>query len=315
MTTDVFDADLVRWKRQWTRSGHAKTTLDEYARQVRAYLRWCAERGVDSASLRAADDFIDWMTEQHGQTARTAARALRAYGRFLVSDEQVPPTPGAKQGRDSGPFHRLQLPVEPAPLRAPMATDDDLARLLATCKPATGRNAHQFAAWDHLRDKAILLVLAHTGMRRGEVASMSIDDVDLVGEVITIPVTKAKQPRRIALHPDAAGAIQRYLRSSSKDRPPDERALWLSITSRPMAAMTPGGVGQMVDRRGRAAGVDVRAHALRRRHSGQWMSRGGSETGLMANSGWKSTAMIQRYSKDMLEANSIAEARRMFDAP
>jgi integrase len=68
--------------------------------------------------------------------------------------------------------------------------------------------------------------------------------------------------------------------------------------------LTPSGVGQMLAKRGKAAGVDVRAHAFRRMHAGEWMKRGGSETGLMTNSGWKSTAMISRYTKDTKESNA-----------
>ena len=164
-----------------------------------------------------------------------------------------------------------------------------------------------------MRDKAIILTLAHTGMRRGEVVAMMLDDLDLVGETVYVPKSKNKTTRTVALHPDATGALLRYLRASEAERPDCERAVWLSCAHRPIKPLTASGLSQMLDRRGDAAQVDVRAHAFRRRQTGEWMARGGSETGLTTNNGWRTTAMIRRYSKDTLEANAIAESRRLFN--
>lgn len=295
-----FDADCVRWRRHWRRSGWVSQTIEDYIIRCRAYLDWCEQTERSSTALDSADEWIGTLEDHSVHAARWACRALRAYGRFLVSDGQLERHPWL-----------IKLPVEPAVQNARTASTIDLQRLLATCRPAVARDGVG-ASWTHLRDRAILLTLAHTGMRRGECCSMTIDDIDLVGELVRLPKTKNKTTRTIALHEDAVGAILAYLRASDGERRESVRALWLSCQHRPMVGLTPSGMSQMLDRRGDAAGVDVRAHAFRRRHAGEWMKRGGSESGLMTNSGWKSSAMIIRYSKDTLEQNSIDESRRLF---
>ncbi|MFN6118500.1 MAG: hypothetical protein ACK5CE_02500 [Actinomycetes bacterium] len=55
-------------------------------------------------------------------SARHGARSLKAHGKYLAEDLQ-----------QADPFARLVLPVEPEPLNARTATDDELERLLAVC--------------------------------------------------------------------------------------------------------------------------------------------------------------------------------------
>ena len=88
--------------------------------------------------------------------------------------------------------------------------------------------------------------------------------------------------------------------------------MWLSTAHRPMGGLKPTGVSQMLARRGKIAGVDVRAHAFRRRLASQWLLLGGSKSGLMSNCGWTTTEMVRRYGESSLEASAIAESRRLF---
>jgi integrase/recombinase XerD len=76
--------------------------------------------------------------------------------------------------------------------------------------------------------------------------------------------------------------------------------------------LTANGVTQMLRKKGLATGVDVRAHAFRRWHASRWLAAGGSETGLMADSGWTSSAMVGRYTRDAKEQNAQLEAARLF---
>jgi len=71
----------------------------------------------------------------------------------------------------------------------------------------------------------------------------------------------------------------------------------------------------MVDslkKRAEEAGVK-NFHVHRTRHTAavRWLSRGGSETGLMAQSGWASRKMIDRYVKTAAEELASAEFDRL----
>ena len=54
--------------------------------------------------------------------------------------------------------------------------------------------------------------------------------------------------------------------------------------------MTASGVYQMIERRGREAGVEVNPHKFRHTFSHDWLDRGGAEGDLMELNGWSSPA-------------------------
>lgn len=292
MRTDALDTELARWKRLWTRQGKASSTVDQYQREVRAYAAWCAEKGLDIASLDSADEYVSEREKVSAGAARMTARGIKSYGTYLHAEYDTP-----------SPFRRLSLPIEPEPTRAPMATQEDLERLLASC----GRS------WPDLRDAAIIVMLASTGMRRGECATIQRADLDLVAQTVLLRNTKSGKHRAVYLPEIVVGAIMRYEKAFDSYRAEGDDSLWLSTNSRPHVGLTAAGLGQMLARRGRETGVDVRAHAFRRWHASKWLMGGGSESALMANSGWTSQAMVSRYVKGNAERIAQAEARRLFD--
>lgn len=290
-----FDVEATRWKRQWLRRNMAQSTIDQYLRDVRHYLDWCAETGQASASLDAADAYISEREKTSTGAARMSARALKAYGKYIGAEYEMP-----------NPYKRLVLPVEPEPTRNPTATEDDLKKLLDTC-------GKEF--WGDLRDRAIMLMLANTGMRRGECADIQRSDLDLVGESVLLRDTKSGEHRRVRLPESVVGAVMRYIAAVERQayRAEGVDALWLSTNTRPSERLKPSGLGQMLARRGEEANVDTRAHSFRRWHASKWLLGGGSETGLMSNSGWTTPAMIVRYTKANKETIAAEESRRLFD--
>lgn len=74
-------------------------------------------------------------------------------------------------------MRRFVVLAEPKPTKAPTATDEDLEKLLAVCEDS----------WSGRRDRAVIFVLALTGMRRGEKATMRQDDPNLAEGLLRIP--------------------------------------------------------------------------------------------------------------------------------
>jgi site-specific recombinase XerD len=141
------------------------------------------------------------------------------------------------------------------------------------------------------------------------VIGIELDDLDLAGGVVTLTKTKSGKARTIRLVDPVVQAMMIYLRHSESFRQPGVKALWLNRRGQ---ALTPNGLSQMMERRGKQAGVKVSPHAFRRRQADLRMGKGGSEPGLMTNNGWTTTAMIRRYSKDVITANTMAEVDRLF---
>ena len=67
----------------------------------------------------------------------------------------------------------------------------------------------------------------------------------------------------------------------------------------------------MLVRRSKIAGVQVSAHQFRRSVAQRWLRKGGSETLLRSNLGWRSTTMVARYIRQNASELAMVEARRV----
>ena len=114
-----------------------------------------------------------------------------------------------------------------------------------------------------IRDRAILMVLITYGLRAGEVAGLSLDDLDWEEERLQV---RRPKPGRIHHYPLSAGVGQAILRYLQEMRPRRrERTLFLSLKA-PIRPMTPGAVSQVVSGRASRIGIAGKrrgAHSLR----------------------------------------------------
>jgi len=90
---------------------------------------------------------------------------------------------------------------------------DDMARLIG-------------AAVD-IRDKAMLIVLAKTGVRRGELLSMEVQDINWQNQSITLKPKKKRSNRTVFFDDEAAYILRRWLEIREQRKPTDP-SLWIS---------------------------------------------------------------------------------------
>lgn len=124
-----------------------------------------------------------------------------------------------------------------------------------------------------IRDYALLLLLFRLGLRAGEVASLSLDDVDWVGATITVRV-KGGGRRTFPIPDDVGRALVAYLRH----RPAGvtRRELFLQVR-REAGRMSSSAVTQVVARSAARAGLGtVRAHHLRHSAARAVLAGGGT---------------------------------------
>lgn len=79
------------------------------------------------------------------------------------------------------------------------------------------------------RDRAIILLLFKTGIRRGELASLDISDVDLPELTITLKPTPKRSNRIIFIDHETAEALRRWLETRKHRKGAESPALFLSF--------------------------------------------------------------------------------------
>ncbi len=127
------------------------------------------------------------------------------------------------------------------------------------------------------RDYAILLLFATYGLRIGEVARISLDDIDWRHDRLTIPQRKVDQALVLPLTEEVGKAVIAYVR---KFRPQvAHRQVFLESKRpyRPFSTHRCGGLRMLVKKRLLRAGVDKRLafpHAIRHSVASRMLQRG-----------------------------------------
>ncbi len=202
--------------------GLASQTIVSYRHFAELFLAACAPDptvegcGLDRLGSAQINAFV--LAECAGRSigsAKNVVIALRVLTRFLFLEgytavSLAEAVPRAIPWQDGG--------------RSVALDPDEVKQLLASCdrQSAAGR-----------RDFAMLTVLARLGLRRGEVASLGIDDVDWrAGEIVVHG--KGGRRDRLPLPPDVGQALAEYCQRGRPSTTP-----WTSPTPRSASPTTP----------------------------------------------------------------------------
>lgn len=128
-----------------------------------------------------------------GSTVRRKLSSIKAFYKFLKKDHLREDNPA---GDIQGPPIERKIPQHlPVP---------EVSALLRT-PPKAGRTEAQ-----RIRDNAIMELLYASGMRRAEICSVNLSDVNLRDRVIQV-YGKGRKQRKVVINHSAAAAIERYL--------------------------------------------------------------------------------------------------------
>lgn len=302
MVVELFDVELAAFKAWWltgSSTRRAESTCDEYIRQLRHWHEWAEQQGLTTLTIRTARAYIAEVRARSEWAAVGAVRALKAFSKWRSIDDPAV----------ADELAELPYLARPDTTRTPVAELDDIQAVLDTC--ATN-------SLEDIRDRAIICLLRATGMRRSELARMEWHDVDLKERTVFLPYTntKSRKGRTVAFDIDTMDALRRYLRRL--DQYEIDNCIDFEGTDRVwvgrLGPMTPNGIGQMITRRARDAGVDITTHSFRRSLAVRWLREGRSETLLQHVAGWADQTMIARYTKSVREQESLAQQRQLLTA-
>jgi site-specific recombinase XerD len=280
------------WEISLVAANKSPTTVTSYLRGVDLYLRWCKDGGHPQELTRAqVQRYMAELTAggKEANTVRLRQASLRAFARWLVEEEEIA----------EDPLVGLKPPKLPTKVVAGL-TDDQLRDLLKACKGPTFRDK---------RDEALVRLLSETGLRASECCALAVTDLDLKRGLVTVRRGKGAKGRVAPFSPQAAAALDRYLRARRSHRLAATPALWLGSHGKGFAYF---GLNDTLRDRARIAGIpDFHLHLFRHTAATRWLRAGGSEGALMTMAGWSNRTLIDRYTSATASERAAEEARRL----
>jgi site-specific recombinase XerD len=300
---DIDDA-IASYRTHLRARGLRDQTVDRlYVPRLRKLGAFVRERGMPHNVAAITREHLEaWIDHlQHDAVGRSgvgqkpatvsiAYRTMRPFWRWLVAEDEI----------KRSPMENMRPPRvdEEAP---PVLRPEQLDALLKTCD-RPGLEAR--------RDKALILLLSSTGMRRGEVAGLTVEDVDRELDVIHLrpETTKSRRGRAVPFDRSTAKALDRYLRIRRQHPYADSGWLWLGKRGR----LSDSGILQMVERRGRLAGiVGLHPHLFRHSFAHNMLAAGMQEGDVALIAGWQDRQMLARYGRSAAAERAIDAYRRL----
>jgi site-specific recombinase XerD len=202
----AYPSQLSAWASFVQAEGLSESTAHNYVWWIQSFLQWLKQQEMPlrRVTLAVVDGFMRHLSSKplSRVSLATAAKVLRRFTHYAY-----------EQGwwrRDWAPailsprlFRQEDLPLGPA--------WTDVRWLIA---------ANDGARPIHLRNRAILLLLAVYGLRSGEVRGLRLEDIDWTRRILRVRRSKTARVQEHPLTSATGTAIQRYLK---KARPPCAR--------------------------------------------------------------------------------------------
>jgi integrase/recombinase XerD len=165
---------------------------------------------------------------------------------------------------------------------------DDVRRLISCADGDDERS---------VRDRAILMLLAIYGLRRGEVAALRLDQIDSAGRQLHIWRLKRRQPQVYPLVSSVAQALERYMDVARPKVAHPEIFIRLQA---PRVPITAPAIYNIVNRRLQALGMQAAhlgPHALRHSCAAKLVADGLTLKEIGDHLGHRSTSATMAYAK------------------
>jgi site-specific recombinase XerD len=269
-------------------AGKSPKTRATYATGLASFRQFVAARGDVAAwspsHIRPTllEDYYAWLVRQHGRERRatvlTYVAAVRSFLRYLARRDLLPQGVTYEQMRAN-----LQEAVGRASYRTPRI-DRRLPLLvthvqaLSLPDPKERRGARRLEV---LRDKALILTLFCTGMRREEVARLDRQDVENGVADRALITGKGEKERVVFFDDTTLDAIRAYLEARGDTYAP----LFLRHDNRRGQTPGPGGnrwrlspqsVWSVVKQYAKEVGVPASTHHFRHAKASTLLNRGAS---------------------------------------
>lgn len=288
---------LASWQRH-LRTAVSPATAKTYRESVESLIDYLDGLDAGPASVEdiTRDHVRDWLIalEEAGKSSSTIGtrfRNAKTFFNWLAAEKEIGASPmrGMKEPRAT------EQPVDVIP-------EDGIRAMLDTCD----------ASFEGRRDEALIRVLADGGLRVGECARLTLDDVDMEQQVLWV-LGKGGRKRGVPFGDRTARALDRYLRArrrhpKASPKEGGKARLWLGR----VGPLTDDGIAQVLDRRARRAGLGhIHPHQLRHTAAHQLRLAGMNDQDMKRIFGWRSGKMLERYGASAADERAREAHRRL----
>jgi site-specific recombinase XerD len=253
-------------------------TMQFYRHTAGAFLAWIENQGITDPAQITPRHVRAYLAELIGRglkdtTLHAHARAIKTLLRFWHAEKYIPEIVLFAMPR----LEKKRLPVLDA---------DQLQTVLKAC---------------NTRDKAILLFMVDSGLRRSELCRLDWSDVDMQSGLVRVKQGKGKKDRSAVIGAITRRALLVYRRTIT------DRNGVLFQSSKTGRRLTGVGIMLLFRRLSKRTGIHVTPHAMRRTFTILSLRAGMSPLHLQNLGGWSSLDMVQHYAQmvddDLLQAH------------
>jgi site-specific recombinase XerD len=253
-------------------------TLEFYRHTAGAFLSWIEHMGVtdpQEVTARHVRQYLAGLiaSGRKDTTLHANARAIRTLLRFWHSE-------GYTASLVKFDMPRLEKK------RLPVLTAEQLKQIVKVC---------------NVRDRAIILFMADSGLRRREVIRLNWSDVDMQSGLVRVRQGKGKKDRSAVIGATTRRALLAYRRTVSHA---DNLPLF---QTREGGRFASDGFIQVFNRLKKKTGIHVSPHVLRRTFAILSLRAGMDALHLQNLGGWASLTMVDHYAQmediDLLQAH------------
>lgn len=260
----------------------SEASLEWYHRKIRPFVAYLVEQGVarmNRLQFGHAQGYLLALRDGGKSPANIIdhGRAARAFLYWAGENELIDPAIP----------RRFKLPRRPK-IERDVFTTADIAALVAACKQTTNPE----------RNAAMVLLMADTGLRAGEVGRIAESECEFDRILIH---GKGRRERYVPIAPHTRKALQRWRKKRGSSE-------WLFVTVRD-EVFDRQTVYKVFRRLGEIAGISpCHPHMMRRATATEWIKAGGDSFSLQALLGHSSQVMTAIYAK--MADSTVAEKHR-----
>jgi integrase/recombinase XerD len=227
-------------------------TLDFYTRMLTPFLESLTDSKPTAQDVRR---FLAGVASRgvSAGTVHAYARAVRAFLNFCYAE-----------GYLDQPV-KVDMPRVPQK-RMEVLTPGEIKKVLAVC---------------NVRDRAIVLVLIDSGLRRGELLGLTWDDIDFKTGAVLVRHGKGGKSRTTIIGVKSRRALLKWRRQSNPNGGPFD--------------LTGSGLASVMDRISKRSGVKISCHKCRRTFATLALRAGMDVLSLQRMLGHSTLEMVRRY--------------------